>query len=59
MISACNLDAPICLQTAEDIFDQYDFSVDNFDVDFYALFILYIAFNVFAFLILWLRVRKN
>lgn len=59
LISACNLDAPICLQSAEDIFDQYDFDADNFDIDFYALFLLYILFNVFAFVILWLRVRKN
>lgn len=59
IISACNLDAPICLQTAQDIFDQYDFSEDNFSIDFYALFVLYIVFNVFAFSILWLRVRNN
>lgn len=58
-ISACNLDAPICLRTAQDIFDQYDFSEDNFSIDFYALLILYVVFNVFAFLILWLRARKN
>lgn len=56
--AACNLDAQICLQSAEDIFDQYDFTEDDFDMDFYALILLYVAFNVFAFLLLWLRVRK-
>lgn len=58
-LSACNLNAQICLRSAEDIFNQYDFSVDNFFTDFYALFLLYLAFNVLAFLVLWLRVRNN
>lgn len=58
LILACNLNAQICLRSAEDIFNQYDFSVDNFFIDFYALTLLYIAFNVLAFSILWLRVRN-
>lgn len=57
--AACNLDAQFCLQSPEDIFDQYDFSEEDFSIDFIALALLYIAFNVLAFLFLWLRVRKN
>lgn len=57
--SACNFEAQLpCLESAEDILSQYDFTEENLDVDFYALTILYLAFNVFAFIILWLRVRK-
>lgn len=58
-LSACNLEAQLpCLESAEDILSQYDFTEENLDVDFYALTILYLAFNLFAFIILWLRVRK-
>lgn len=58
-ISACHFDSQLpCFTSAEDIYDQYNFSEDDFNTDFYALTTLYIAFNVLAFILLWLRVRK-
>lgn len=59
VISACNFAAQLpCIATAEEIYDQYNFDENNFSIDFYALTALYVAFNVFAFVLLWLRVRK-
>lgn len=59
LFSACNFEAELpCLESAADIFNQYDFVEQNLDIDFYALTILYLAFNVLACIILWLRVRK-
>lgn len=56
---ACNFDSQFpCLEKAEDIFNQYNFTEADFDVDFYALTTLYVVFNVFAFIFLWWRVRK-
>lgn len=47
-----------CLRTADDIFDQYSFSAENFYMDLWALGALYISFNCLALLILWQRTKR-
>lgn len=59
LFSACNFAAQLpCIESAEEIYDLYNFNEDDFNIDFYALTALYVVFNVFAFILLWLRVRK-
>ncbi|XP_055300850.1 protein scarlet [Sitodiplosis mosellana] len=56
----CNFEAQLpCIGSAEEIYSQFDFTEDDFYTDFYALAALYLAFNILAFLLLWLRVRKH
>ncbi|XP_031636507.1 protein scarlet [Contarinia nasturtii] len=55
----CNFAAQLpCFESAEEIYDLYNFTEDDFNTDLYALTALYITFHVFGFLFLWLRVRK-
>lgn len=55
----CNFSAQLpCFGSAEEIYDNYNFDKDDFHTDFYALTALYLTFNVLAFVVLWLRVRK-
>lgn len=47
-----------CLHDATDIFDQYSFQPNHLDYDLWAMVTLYAAFNVLAFIILWIRMKR-
>ena len=58
-ISACPINSQLpCLHNAEEIFEKYSFSMNNMALDLWAMFLLYIVFNLFGLLFLWKRTKQ-
>ncbi|CAD7081526.1 unnamed protein product [Hermetia illucens] len=47
-----------CLQTGQDVMDNYNFSFESLYMDIWALIVLYLMFHLLSYLFLWKRAKR-